>query len=172
MQYDIATDIATVQWVIDAFPRAPGVPAGCCEDEPIFVLGLPRSGTTLVERILTSHSTLTAAGELDCFALAIAAAVRRHTGRDRLPRQDLVAHSSGVDFATLGQDYMRRARREVEAGGRFVDKMPLNYLYLRTDPACVAARENRARNATSDGRVLCDVQGAVQGCLSVFVRFG
>ncbi len=134
MQYDVATDVATVQWIIDAYPRVPPAQAGArenaqaVEDAPIFVLGLPRSGTTLVERILTSHSALAAAGELDCLALAIVAAVRRHTGRDRLARQELVTHSAGVEFAALGRDYMQRARREV-GGGRFVDKMPLNYLY-------------------------------------------
>jgi Sulfotransferase family len=141
MRYDVATDVATVQWIIDAFPgdlearaaarddaRA-GEDAGAFEDAPIFVLGLPRSGTTLVERILTSHSALAAAGELDCLALAVVAAVRRYTGRDRMPRQELVAQSAGVDFAGLGQDYLRRARRELPAGARFVDKMPLNYLY-------------------------------------------
>jgi tetratricopeptide (TPR) repeat protein len=135
MRYDVATDVATVQWIIDAFPGDLEAQAAACEDAraiedaPIFVLGLPRSGTTLVERILTSHSALAAAGELDCLALAVVAAVRRHTGRDRMPRQELVAQSAGVDFAGLGQDYLRRARREVPAGGRFVDKMPLNYLY-------------------------------------------
>lgn len=128
MRYDVATDLATVQWIIDAFPKARPVEQAA-DDDPIFVLGLPRSGTTLVERILTSHSALTGAGELDCFALALVSAVRRKTGRDRLPRQDLVAHAAGADFMALGQDYLRLARREVEARGRFVDKMPLNYLY-------------------------------------------
>jgi tetratricopeptide (TPR) repeat protein len=132
LRYDVATDVATVEWIIDAFPipHADAAPVhGGGADAPVFVLGLPRSGTTLVERILTSHTALTAAGELDCFALALVAAARRHTGRDRLPRQDLVACSAHLDFAALGQDYLRRARDEVEAPGRFVDKMPLNYLY-------------------------------------------
>jgi hypothetical protein len=132
MRYDVATDVATVQWIIDAFPAGQSAAAeahGGATDAPIFVLGLPRSGTTLVERILTSHTSLAAAGELDCFALALVAAVRRQTGRDRLSRQELVAHTAGLDFADLGQNYLRRARCEVETPGRFVDKMPLNYLY-------------------------------------------
>jgi len=140
MQYDVATDVATVQWIIDAFPvggreqpRAAGDPsratAGAAADDPIFVLGLPRSGSTLVERILTSHSAVAAAGELPCFALALVSAVRRHTGRDRLPRQELVAQAAAVDFPALGYDYLQRARRELDTRGRFVDKMPLNYLY-------------------------------------------
>ena len=131
-RYDVATDLATVQWIIDAFPAAhlsATEPHGGAADAVVFVLGLPRSGTTLVERILSSHTALSAAGELDCFALALVAAVRRHTGRDRLPREELVAQAAAVDFAALGHDYLRRARSEVESPGRFVDKMPLNYLY-------------------------------------------
>jgi tetratricopeptide (TPR) repeat protein len=136
MRYDLATDLATVQWIIDAYPGGTAPPAvhcgenePCGEDEPIFVLGLPRSGTTLVERILGSHSDLTAAGELNCFALAMVAALPREAGRQRLSRQEMVAQSASVDFAALGRDYLRRARLEADVSGRFVDKMPLNYLY-------------------------------------------
>jgi tetratricopeptide (TPR) repeat protein len=140
MRYDVAVDVDTVQWIIDAFPKAQvraavGSAAAQAAREqsavadPIFIVGLPRSGTTLVERILGSHSTLTAAGELDCFAAALVAAVRKHTGQDRLPRQELVARAAQVDFTALGQDYMRRAHLEIDAPGRFIDKMPLNYLY-------------------------------------------
>ncbi len=128
-RYDVATDVATVGWIMRAFPHVSrGVP-DVAQDAPIFVVGLPRSGTTLVERILGGHSALATAGELDCLALAIVDAVRRYSGRSRLPRQELVELSAAVDFAALGQDYLRRARAALGGGGRFVDKMPLNYLY-------------------------------------------
>jgi tetratricopeptide (TPR) repeat protein len=130
MRYEVSTDLATVTWITAAFPNGPKTPtANASADAPIFVIGLPRSGTTLVERILGSHSTLISAGELDSFALSIVDAVRRKSGGAQLTRQELVANSADLDFAALGNDYLRRARALGDVAGRFIDKMPLNYLY-------------------------------------------
>jgi tetratricopeptide (TPR) repeat protein len=140
LRYDIAADVATVQWIIDAFPAGPEPPVGTSADEsPIFILGLPRSGTTLVERILASHSRVVSAGELNDFALSLVAAAGAGPGEAPLPRRELVARSARLDFAALGRDYLQRARARVPGGQRFIDKMPLNYLYcgliLRALPA-------------------------------------
>ena len=100
-------------------------------EAPIFIVGLPRSGTTLVERILSSHSAVSSAGELDSFALAIVDAARRRSGQAQLPRQRLVELAATLDFEALGHDYLRRARAslDLDSERRFIDKMPLNYLY-------------------------------------------
>jgi hypothetical protein len=119
-------------------------------DAPIFIVGLPRSGSTLVDRILGSHSRIRCAGELKHFALAVVDAVRQldavrqQNGGATLSRRELVARSASLDFGALGRDYLDRARGEVAtgevaagevaagevaAGVRFTDKMPLNYLY-------------------------------------------
>jgi len=129
LRYDVANDVATVEWIIAAFP-APAVPAPLdhAADAPIFIVGLPRSGTSLVDRILGSHSTLVSAGELSDFAISLVDAVRRQSGRTELSRRELVALSASVDFAALGRDYLDRTRAAA-AGRRFTDKMPLNYLY-------------------------------------------
>jgi tetratricopeptide (TPR) repeat protein len=82
---------------------------------PVFVLGMPRSGTTLTEQILASHPAVFGAGELIFASRAI----------DRL---------NGDDFATAGAEYMAAVERRLGAaitGGRryVVDKMPGNFLH-------------------------------------------
>ncbi len=130
LQYDVATDVATVEWILQAFPAGPAeVTANASGDAPIFIGGRPRSGSTLVERILSSHSAVTSAGELDCFALAVVDAARACNGGAQATRRELVALSAKADFAALGADYLRRARSAFTGEGRFTDKMPLNYLY-------------------------------------------
>ena len=130
MKYDVATDLLTVDWIIRAFPEGPcGIAPHTDKASPIFIVGLPRSGTTLVERILSSHPSLSSAGELDCFALALVDAIYKQTGAARIPRQELIARSTTLDFAALGREYLLRAHAAFDGSDRFIDKMPLNYLY-------------------------------------------
>lgn len=129
LEYDVRRDVDTVDWIIAAFPLAPSEPVnGCPSREPIFIVGLPRSGTTLVERILGSHTSVHAAGELNHFAAAIVAAAHRRAG-EALPRRLLIAACRDLDFAALGADYLERARPAPYGRTHFTDKMPLNYLY-------------------------------------------
>ena len=130
LRYDIATDVATAEWIIAAFPSGPDAAApAAAAASPIFIVGLPRSGTTLVERILGNHSLVRPAGELNHFALCIVDAVRAASGRAQMPRRELVAHSAALDFASLGRDYLARVAQAGFGDMRFTDKMPLNYLY-------------------------------------------
>jgi tetratricopeptide (TPR) repeat protein len=130
LHYDVTVDVATVDWIIDAFPgEAAEAGRGAAPLEaPIFIVGLPRSGTTLVDRILGSHTAVHSAGELTHFALCIVDAVRRRSGA-QLARRELVAGSASLDFAALGRDYLDRVPGLPARARRFTDKMPLNYLY-------------------------------------------
>ncbi len=136
LRYDIATDLATVDWIIEAFPATAtsGLDAATRERAPgpIFILGLPRSGSTLVERILGRHSRVHAAGELHSMALAIVEAVHQRRGAARsgaIPRRELIEQAAQLDFDALARDYRARARASGAIGEYFIDKMPLNFLY-------------------------------------------
>jgi len=99
-------------------------PAGAC---PIFVVGLPRSGTTLLERMLGGHPQVTDAGELRDFAWQ----ARYVTDRMGPPETDLPlaeALHAYADWAELGRRYLAHAQWRANDRPFFTDKLPINYL--------------------------------------------
>jgi Sulfotransferase family/Tetratricopeptide repeat len=128
LKYDVRTDLATVDWITRAFPADSSFDGGFHSDEPIFILGMPRTGSTVVDRILGSHTDVFSAGELPDFAAALISAVHARLGRVP-PRQEFIAASATIDFAALGADYLRRTRPRTGHSRHFTDKLPLNYLY-------------------------------------------
>ena len=100
---------------------------GFDSDEPIFVVGMPRTGTTLVERILSSHDDVFSAGELNDFGLTL----KRMTGTPsrRVLDTETVRAAQRIDFSKVGEDYIQATRPRTGNTPYFIDKMPLNYLY-------------------------------------------
>lgn len=131
MKYDVADDIEVIDKIKDVFDSAAMEPdaSGCQCSEPIFIVGLPRSGTTLVERILGSHSEVFAAGELNNFAICLVKAAREISTEPGKSRLDLVSATAKVDFEALGQSYLDSTRDKTGHTPRFIDKLPLNFLY-------------------------------------------
>ena len=135
LQYDIRNDLDTIDGLIGAF-GPPGDTAGNPSAEPIFVVSLPRTGSTLVDRVLGRHPQVFCAGELPDFGAAVVTASRTRvlgpqtsTPPRPVPRAELVRASAALDFAALGTDYLRRTRPRTGHTPRFTDKLPLNYLY-------------------------------------------
>lgn len=100
---------------------------GYQEAEPIFVTGMPRSGTTLIERVLTNNTGVKSVGELQDFGLALKR-LSATPGRYILD-VNTVESSTNIDVKELGELYMTSVAPLIESGQRFVDKMPLNVLY-------------------------------------------
>lgn len=97
-------------------------------DEPIFVVGMPRSGTTLVERIISQHSEVTSAGELQHFGLLLKKMAK--TTSKRVIDAETITATKNINFAKLGEDYIESTRAITGKTAKFVDKMPLNVLYV------------------------------------------
>ncbi|NIJ06674.1 tetratricopeptide (TPR) repeat protein [Sphingomonas vulcanisoli] len=96
---------------------------------PIFVIGMPRTGTTLVDRILSSHPAVESAGELQAFPLAtkFASGTRTRTVLD----PETVKAVATADLVAIGHDYLKRAGPHIAgAKPRFVDKFPGNFHYV------------------------------------------
>ena len=102
---------------------------GASETSPIFIVGMPRSGSTLVERVLGRHSAIEAAGELPI--LPRLAEQLRHQARNSGGVANLVASMSREELLDLGQRYLERAT-EFRRSDKpfFTDKLHLNWLHV------------------------------------------
>ena len=127
LQYKVEEDEAVVDRLITAFGEElmKSDDTACQEEGPVFVMGLPRSGTTLVDRILSSHSQVDSLGEISNFVFAL-----MHTVGKSAAKLDLIDLSTNIDFSILGQRYVKATRSYGSKGSYLIDKTPLNYLYV------------------------------------------
>lgn len=102
--------------------------AGNPDRSPIFVLGQPRTGTTLIERIITSHSQVHSAGELQQFGLSIRRLAQIPNPRRFSP--ELFQAAAELNPHELGSAYLRSTQRMRGKTPRFVDKLPVNYMHI------------------------------------------
>jgi Flp pilus assembly protein TadD len=94
---------------------------------PVFIVGMLRSGTTLVEQILASHPAVFGAGELKLFDAAAAGVAPAAQGSPGFP--DIASTMSGEQFRELGARYLVELMRLAPDAARITDKMPSNFVY-------------------------------------------
>lgn len=119
--FEALTDLCTADWLADGVSEVTSA-------APVFVLGQPRTGTTLIERIITSHSQVTSAGELQQFGLTL-----RRLTQHQDPRRfsaELFQAALKLDFNQVGERYLASTKRMQGDTPRFVDKLPVNYLLI------------------------------------------
>lgn len=95
---------------------------------PIFLISMPRAGSTLLEQMLDQHSEIEAVGELPYVRALVRSAIEIHTCRRPLTVPEMVLEMSPAEAQAYGQDYMHRASLHwTERPRYFVDKMPMNW---------------------------------------------
>ena len=118
IMHDSAAEIAEIDRIIQTHTRSwiDAAPSGFSGAAPVFVAGLPRTGTTLVERIIASHAAMSSVGETGAFAAEMSRAIK--------------AGLAQSDPADVGRRYVDSATvfRPLQ-DARFVDKTLQNYLY-------------------------------------------
>ena len=105
--------------------------AGCTAPDPIFIVGLPRSGSTLLEQMLASHSQVEGTRELpDIQGFALELGIRElRGGATRLPHA--VERLTREELTALGQRYLDQTRpNRLRATPYFIDKMPSNFFHV------------------------------------------
>lgn len=164
LNYSPAEDAALFEAMQCAFPETPAVVSsnagGRSEPPaPLFIVGMPRSGTTLVEQVLASHSSVVSFGELQAMTHAV-----KHCSGTRSPRTldaEVIVQALRQPASCVADHYRSALRYRLdEVGGEiayFIDKMPLNFLYL-----------GFILRSLPDARVICVRRHPLDTCLSNF----
>ena len=128
--YSIEEDRKLFNEIIDTFSDdiSTRSSSGVDSDQPIFVVGMPRTGTTLVERIISSHSAVHSAGELNNFGQQLSRLA--NTKSQQLLDLPTLREGARLDPATIGQAYLESVSPIAAKHTRFVDKMPPNFLNI------------------------------------------
>lgn len=130
IDYAVEQDLARMSEIQEAVPALSGE-GGYDSAEPIFILGLPRTGSTLVERIVASHSDVFSAGELQNFGVVTARLAATQAASSAVkPRSGIIALAAEIAPETLGRAYVESTRPRTGHTPHFIDKMPVNFLYL------------------------------------------
>jgi tetratricopeptide (TPR) repeat protein len=127
--YRPESDREVVEELIAAYPGIQAEQADLTGERPIFVLGLPRTGTTLVERILDSHSLVSSAGELSALSRAIGNAINRTPQGRANTWREYAARLNQLDSNTIARGYLELARPYRGDRPIFLDKQPTNFYY-------------------------------------------
>lgn len=148
LAYDVGQDEQKMRRIAAAFPHQPKglLPAALNSKRFIFIVGLPRSGTTLLERILTGLPGVTSNGETDNFSRALLNAAPAEGA-------DVFARAAAANPAVVGAHYAKLAGDS----DHVIEKMPLNYLYL-----------GAIRRALPDARLLLLRRSPLDSCFAMY----
>ncbi len=153
--YSIQQDEELFAAIMEAFPQPQELGSGHSTNEPIFIIGMPRSGTTLVERIISSHPDVQSAGELLNFGMSLRFMSGSTT--DRLIDPDIILRSHDVDWKRLGEIYLSSTRPATGQKPHFIDKLPHNFLYA-----------GFIAKAMPQAKIICLRRDPMDTCLSNF----
>ncbi len=126
----MSEDFAAQQRTCDAalFEKHPD--SGCPAPDPIFIVGLPRAGSTLLEQILSSHSSVDGTLELPNI-LSLSQRLRRRARQgDARPYPEVLADLGTDELRAFGEEYVHDTRIHRQNAPYFIDKMPNNFRHI------------------------------------------
>jgi tetratricopeptide (TPR) repeat protein len=129
-KYDVNTTRASCDDIIRRFDAgffAENKGGGYADETPVFIVGMPRSGTTLIEQIMSSHTGIFGAGELKDFCDAVSEKTGKPAGASYM---ELLAGHGKNCYSEIGKAYIERIRKLAPHAPRITDKMPGNFFYV------------------------------------------
>ncbi len=104
--------------------------SGCKNKQAIFILGLPRTGSTLIDSIISSHDQVVSAGELHHLNQQVIHSVHNDQPYRAKNGTEFIKLSTGIDFTQLGINYISSTSEWVDENKMFIDKQPQNSLNI------------------------------------------
>jgi tetratricopeptide (TPR) repeat protein len=159
--YDVGADIALIDKIIEVCDArwldagAEDTVAPDLSKVPIFIVGLPRTGTTLTERIISSHSAVESVGETQFLQMVL----RRESGIHSVEKMTpgMIEAVAKKDMGIIARGYMEAVQYRLGKEPMFVDKLPFNYLYL-----------GFIARAWPDARIVSLVRNPMDTCFSMY----
>ena len=143
MRYDVADDLRLLEAIRDrcdaGFLAGPGHDPGAGAQQPVFIVGLFRSGSTVLERMLGGHPAMAEGGESMGFAAALRLAAD-HRGQGLIDAA-LLDRLETIDWPALGRAFLEANAWRARGRGLWTEKLPTNSLLL----GCIARALPRAR---------------------------
>jgi tetratricopeptide (TPR) repeat protein len=159
LSYSADADDVRTQRIIEVFSpeRYQSLQGGGSPDtSPVFILGMPRSGTTLTEQIIASHPDVHGAGELKDLLEIVQQTI---PGLDPTPYPDNLLSIHRDNLALRGQMYVKKLRQHNAAARFITDKMPANYMAMGMIPLML-----------SNAKIVHVKRHPVDTCISCFMR--
>lgn len=154
---EVAGVFKRIQEVFSAIFFASHAGTGNPDDTPIFILGMPRSGTSLVEQILSSHPQVFGAGELHELNTICA---NHCAGRAGLDFPECVSVLGREVFSTMGSVYLESIRKRSGAAPHVTDKMPGNFI-----------RIGLIKMILPEAKIIHCLRDPMDNCLSIFKNY-
>jgi tetratricopeptide (TPR) repeat protein len=159
--YDVATDIQLIDEIIEVCDEnwigssEPVVVAEESGQAPLFIVGLPRTGTTLTERILASHSNVQSLGETRFLQMVLRDESGVHSVEQMNP--EMIRALSGKDMQQVADRYEEALNYRTGEEPLFIDKLPFNFLYL-----------GFIAKAWPNARIVCQLRNPLDACFSMY----
>jgi len=159
VHFNLAAELENINSLIETFqPESfAGIPDSASSDTPYFIVGMPRTGTTLVERIVSQHEGARSAEESYDFTLAFSSVINEYIAGKQDSRLNPLSAALEVDYNEIARIYRNNMKGMLGEADCYVDKTPFNFLYC-----------GLIKKAFPKARILHLVRDPMDTCFAVF----
>jgi tetratricopeptide (TPR) repeat protein len=159
VDFKLADELKNTKDVIDTFQPAnfARIPDSTAQDAPVFIVGMPRTGTTLVERIVSRHEGVRPAEETYDFTFAFSSVINDYIAANRDRNLNPLSAALEVNYSEIATNYRNSMLGMLGKAECYMDKTPFNFLYC-----------GLIKKAFPKARILHLVRDPMDTCYAVF----